>query len=343
MIGALPTGALVTFLISGLAVLVFGTRLARAADRLADVTGLGEALVGTLLLGAVTSLPGTVTSITAAADGHTDLALSNALGGIAGQTAFLVLADVIYRDANLEHAAASLANLLAGVALIVLLSILLLTATLPPVTAFGIHPTSLLLLVLYVGGVRLAASSRREPMWAPARTPDTREDVPQARSRDASVAGLLATTLVCGLVVAVAGAFIARSGLALAQATGVREGLVGVLATALVTSTPELVTTVAAVRRGALTLAVGGILGGNTFDVLFVAFSDAAYRDGSIYHRITSELRFVVLLCILMTATLLLGLLRRERRGPGNVGWETAALLVLYLTGMAALVFAFGT
>lgn len=39
----------------------------------------------------------------------------------------------------------------------------------------------------------------------------------------------------------------------------------------------------AAVRRGALTLAVGDILGGNCFDVLFISGSDVAYREGSIY------------------------------------------------------------
>ena len=37
-----------------------------------------------------------------------DLAMSNAVGGIAVQTLFLAIADVAYRRANLEHAAASL-------------------------------------------------------------------------------------------------------------------------------------------------------------------------------------------------------------------------------------------
>jgi Ca2+/Na+ antiporter len=46
----------------------------------------------------------------------------------------------------------------------------------------------------------------------------------------------------------------------------------------VVTSLPELVTTLAAVRRGALQLAVGGIIGGNTFDTLFLTISDVGYR-----------------------------------------------------------------
>lgn len=85
--------------------------------------------------------------------------------------------------------------------------------------------------------------------------------------------------------------------------------------TAVSTSLPELVTAVAAVRQGALTLAAGDIIGGNAFDTLFLAVADVAYREGSIYHRITSEQVFIIALSIPLTAVLLMGLVRREKRG----------------------------
>jgi cation:H+ antiporter len=34
-----------------------------------------------------------------------------------------------------------------------------------------------------------------------------------------------------------------------------------------------------------------------------------------------------------MTAVLLLGLLRREREGPGKIGWESVALIGLWCLG----------
>lgn len=71
------------FLIAVLVIALTGTRMARLADQLADATGLGEAVVGALFLGGSTSLAGIVTSVTAAAQGHPELAVSNALGGIA--------------------------------------------------------------------------------------------------------------------------------------------------------------------------------------------------------------------------------------------------------------------
>ena len=80
------------------------------ADRIADRTGWGEALIGGVLLGAATSFSGTIVSLSSALDGRASLAFSNGVGGIAAQTAFLAIADLLYRRANLEHAAAELAN-----------------------------------------------------------------------------------------------------------------------------------------------------------------------------------------------------------------------------------------
>ena len=96
-------------------------------------------------------------------------------------------------------------------------------------------------------------------------------------------------------------------------------------------------TTIAAVRRGALQLAVGGIIGGNSFDTLFIAASDAAYGEGSIYAAITGEQTLIIALSVVMTAILLMGLLRRQRQGPGHIGFETIALLLAYLGGAALL------
>ena len=99
----------------------------------------------------------------------------------------------------------------------------------------------------------------------------------------------------------------------------------------MVTSLPELVTTIAAVRRGALQLAIGGIIGGNMFDALFVSASDIAYREGSIFHAIGERTLFWMALVTVMTAILLMGLLRREKQGPAGIGWESVLLLLIWL------------
>ncbi len=333
------TMTLLLFASGTLVIGVVGVRLTRIADRLADITGLGEAVFGAVILGATTSLPGVAASITAAAAGHAELAVSNAVGGIAAQTAFLVIADIAYRRANLEHAAASVANLINSTLLCALLALPLLAATSPAWSFWGVHPVSLLMLALYAFGVRLASQARAEPNWTPVRTDETIEDAPGEYDGDTRAVWRVWLAFIgAGAVVGLAGWMVGMSGIALVNQTGLSETLVGGLFTAVATSIPELVTAVAAVRQGALTLAVGGIIGGNTFDALFLVFSDVAYRDGSIYHAIGEQPLFIISLTILLTAFLLLGLVRRQRHGVANIGFESIAVLTFYLVGMAVLI-----
>jgi cation:H+ antiporter len=331
--------ALAAFVAAAMVITMAGIRMAETADRLADRTGIGEALFGGLLLGGSTSIPGIVASTTAAAQGHAELAFSNAVGGIAAQTFFLAIADIAYRRANLEHAAASLTNLTQASLLITLLILPLIAVSLPTYTVFEIHPVTIAILIGYLFGLRLALRSRTMPMWGPKKTSDTRLDVPhEPKGGRRIMMALLLRFAVLAAILMLTGYVTATSGVAIADKTGMSESIIGAYFTAISTSIPELVTTIAAVRRGALTLAMGGIVGGNMFDTLFIASSDIAYRDGSLYHAVSGTPYFLTALSILMTGVLLLGMLRRERHGIANIGFESALIFVIYLGGTAILI-----
>jgi len=326
------------FVVAALVIGVAGTAMTSTADRLADLTGLGEAIFGAVLLGSATSIAGITTSVTAAVDGRAALAISNAIGGIAAQTVFLAIADIAYRPANLEHAAASVENLLQGALLSTILSIPLLGMAGPRLALFGVHPFSPLLIGAYLFGLHLVSEARSQPYWMPRQTAKTEEDVPETHSEsNRSLVFLWGRFLLLTLVVGTAGYVIAKTGGQIAVRTGLSGTVVGGLLTAISTSLPELVTAIAAVRRGALTLAVGGIIGGNSFDVLFVAFSDVGYRSGSIYHAITDQQVFIIALTLLLTGILLMGLLRREKWGVWGIGFESFLVLVLYFGAFTLL------
>jgi len=332
------TLTLFIFSISALVVALAGFYLVRYADILADLTGIGEALFGAILLGAITSLAGIVTSVTAAYQSHPELAMSNAIGGIAAQTLFLSIADIVYRKANLEHSSASYANLLVGLLLIVMLGFILLVIFAPEVAYFGVHPASILLLFVYYLGNRAINKAKESPMWIPRYTSATVEDVPEDNDWEGVNLPLLWAKFI-GLAVLVGGAgyAIAQTGVALVRLTDLSEGFVGSLFTSVITSLPELVVTIAAVRQNSLTLAVANIIGGNSFDVLFVSFSDFFYQEGSIFHAIGTEQIFVLILTLLLTAVLLGGLLIRQREGLVKIGWESALIILLFIGGYAIL------
>ena len=195
------------FVAMAVAICVSGTRLTAIADRLADRSGIGEALVGGVLMGAVTSLSGSVLSVTAAWTGNPQLAVANAIGGMAAQLTFLAVADLCYRRANLEHAAASSENMLQGTVLICLLSVILISVYSPAWTVWKVHPGTPILVLAYVYGMRIVQRGRRFPMWKPTATRDTRPDVVQRDNLEMSLqrlwaefAGLAAILALCGWI-----------------------------------------------------------------------------------------------------------------------------------------------
>ncbi|CAN5131823.1 cation transporter [soil metagenome] len=334
LIEPLATVWIVAIFVFGAVVIgVAGSRLAKTADALADRTHMGEAVTGALFLGAATSLPGLVTSVTAAVNDLPVMAIDNALGGIAAQTAFLGIADIFHRRANLEHTAASLANLMQGGALIALLAMVLVAANVEIPTVGGVHLITPIMVVFYCYGLRLAASARAHPMWVAKQTGETQADDSEEESTEAlrqSTTRLWCVFAGLGAACGLAGWAVASSGIVAIGRFGLSESVVGGIFTAVSSSLPELVTSIAAVRAGAYTLAVGGIIGGNAFDTLFVAASDVAYREGSIYSEAGTSATVLVAVSILMTAVLSMGLLRRERHGVANIGLESMSILVLY-------------
>lgn len=179
-------------------------------------------------------------------------------------------------------------------------------------------------------------------MWKPRQTEETVPDEPEPDEKGRSMTALWAGFAGAAAVVFVAGVYVAQAGGAVSDQTGISESLVGALFTAVATSLPELITTIAAVRRGALTLAVGDIVGGNAFDCLFVCAADIAYLKGSIYHAATQRETFLVALGLFLNTALLLGLIRRQERGLANIGFEAWFMILAYTGGMAGIALGFG-
>jgi cation:H+ antiporter len=324
--------AIMVFVIAAAVIGIFGVRMTHVARRLAADTGMGEAIMGAVFIGASTSLSGIIASVTAASYGYAEMAVSNALGGIAAQTFFLAVADMFYRKANLEHAAASAENLMMGAFLVTLLSIHLVGMAVPDISIASIHPASLILIVSYLFGVRILAKTHTMPMWLPRRTAATRvEPESTHRRRSRPHAALWFSFTGYAVIVAIAGWVLSRTGMAIVTNTDLSESLVGGVFTSVTTSLPELVIAITAVRMKSLTLAVGDIIGGNAFDTLFIAVSDVAYREGPIYASISLLEQFWLAITLLMTGILLMGLLHRERHGIANIGWESFLVFVLYI------------
>lgn len=335
----LPLGATIgLFVFSALLIAWAGTRIVPPAETIAARSGLGQAIFGAVFIGMSTSLSGSLLSVYTAAIGHVDMAIGNAIGGIAAQTAFLAIGDLTLPRRNLEHAAASLQNLAQGSLLVILLAIPILESVMPSATIAGVSLATPVLVMTYALGLRLVAEMKNEPMWSPRVTKDTVREPAAEEMAGETTRRAVARFAVLILVLAVAGLLLAEASVAIVGETGLSETLFGSVFTAVCTSLPELITMLVAIHRHSLNLAVGNIIGGNSFDVLFLAGADVAHREGSIYAHFKPDHIGITCVSILMTAVLLLGMLRRERRGVGSIGFESAIVLGLYMFMIVTLV-----
>ena len=328
---------IVLFIAAAAVITYAGVKVSHLADELADRTGLGEVIAGALFVGASTSLPGAITSVSTAVQGFPALSIGNALGGLTAQTLFIAVADLFYRRANLEHAAATPVALAQGLLLLALLATAMLGASVPGLSVLGVHPVSYVLPVGYVFGLLLLRSVHKNAMWEVKITDETREETSDAEDSDddRSNGKLWGLFGVYAALTAVAGYVVGEASIALVALTGVDQTLFGTTFTAIANSLPELVTAIAAVRIGAVGLAVGDIIGGNAFEILFLSLADFA-TPAPIYLDMKATDQATGLFAALMVIVVLLGMLKREKSGLFNIGFESVLVFGLY--GLSVLV-----
>jgi cation:H+ antiporter len=96
-----PRHATIGYLVSTAVIFGAAPMLARTAEHLAEVTGLGGTFVGTTLLALTTSLPELVTTSAALRMGSFDMAVGNIFGSNCFNIAILLGVDIFYRGGAL--------------------------------------------------------------------------------------------------------------------------------------------------------------------------------------------------------------------------------------------------
>lgn len=304
---------------------VAGARLARHGDALASLSGLSRNWIGMVLMATVTSLPELVTGLSAVTIAAApDLAVGDALGSCVFNLVILAVVDVVRRDGSF-YAEASRVHVLSatfGIGLLAIAGIGIATRGYTASWSVG-HVSAFSLALILAYAVAMRTIFRAEQRGA-------RTQVASATAMGLRQA--LGGYAVAAIVIVVAGIWLPLVGVQLARIMGWSDSFVGTLFIALATSMPELATTLAAVRMGAIDLALGNLLGSNLFDLLIVAVDDIAYIPGSIFQGVSTVHVVSVLCAALMNVTVIVALLRRPAgRVLRTMSWAGVALAVLYL------------
>jgi cation:H+ antiporter len=311
-----------------------GTRIARYADAIADVTGIGRAAIGMLLLGGVTSLPELAVASTAALTGHPALSVNDILGSAAINVLIIALADALIGRDAITSTLGSPRILLQGVFGIVLLAIAAAGAVSVPLPLLGASVWTWLLAFGYLACAFTLSRSRVGEAWKPVR-PGRRE--PEAARQPGGLRPLVLKSLVAAVAVLVGGFFLTKSGEVLAAHSGLGNNLFGAVALAAATSLPEVSTVTAAVRLGRYEMALADIFGTNLFNVVILFVADLLYDGPPVLSEVGAFAGVGALLAIVLTALFLAGMLERRDRTVLRMGWDSLGAIVIYIGGLAVL------
>ncbi|MDJ0388496.1 sodium:calcium antiporter [Roseomonas sp. E05] len=325
------------FLAAAAFVWMAGARLARYADDISDMTGLGTALVGMLLLGGVTSLPEIAVSATAGLSGDAALAVNNLLGGVALQVVIIAIGDAALRRGAISAAIAKPTVLLQGTFCCLLLCGVAAAVTVGDVALvgnLGAWSTGILLTAVLM--LAMVSRYKGQGAWRPYPEPEAKEQR-DARGETRSLPATIGLTTLVAAVIVVAGFLLARTGEALAAQTGLGSSLMGAVLVGLATSLPEISTVLAAVRLRRYVMAYADIFGTNIIDIALIFLIDAAYGSGLVLNEVGSFSVFAALLGTAVTLIYLAGLIERKDMTLGRLGLDSWVVVAVYLGGVAVL------
>ena len=247
--------------IAGLAALVAGAELlVRGASKLALSFGISPLVVGLTIVAFGTSAPEVAVSVGAVLDGKTDIAIGN----VVGSNIFNVL-FILGVSALITPLVVNIQLIRQEVPIMVGASLLLLALTLDGL--LGLLDSVMLFGLLLAYTVFLVRQSRAETQAA--RDEYAAESKPAAPGAwDAKLPVQLAL-IVVGLGLLVLGSeWLVSAAIVFAKALGVSDLVIGLTIVAAGTSMPEVATSITAAIKGERDIAVGNVVGSNTFNIL---------------------------------------------------------------------------
>ena len=227
------------------------------SSALAFRLGIPQLVIGLTIVAMGTSAPEAAVSITSALKGNEGITVGNVVGSnIMNILLILGVASVIVPLA--VQKSTRMIEIPYMIAITVLFGVLGYTGEMVTRVEGGILWIAFL---IYLGYLLWMAKKGKE------------DNEPDEKQKSLPVQLLM---ILAGLVCLVLGSdFVVDGATEIAKVIGISERIIGLTIVAFGTSLPELVTSIAAARRGNADIAIGNIVGSNVFNILFVAGTSA--------------------------------------------------------------------
>lgn len=259
----------VLYLVLGFALLVVGAdQFVLAASNAARKLGVPSLIIGLTVVAFGTSAPELAVSVTAAIQGANEIAVGNIVGSnifnllmVAGISAvvcpIVVNKEILKRDWPLSLIAA----------------VLLLGMVATGGTMSRIEGLILLAIFFVILAFQIKAAIREK------------QGMKDTAELPSSPWGVVAVRGIFGLAAIIIGGQLTVNGATgIARMFGLTETLIGLTIVAIGTSLPELVTSIAAARRGENDIAMGNVIGSNLFNILLILGLSAVITPITVLH-----------------------------------------------------------
>lgn len=322
------------FIVCSAVIVYSGTKLSKYGDIIAEKTGLGRTWIGVVLMASVTSLPELATGVGSVTYANLpDIAAGDVLGSCMFNVLIISFLDAIYPKMPIS-AKAHHGNILSAGFGVLLLSMVALSLFFGnKIPAWGwIGPYSLLFIFVYFIGIRLIYFYEKRKIAG-----FIKEMAVELQYKEISTKTAVLHYCVNAAFVVVAALFLPKIGEGIAEMTGLGQTFVGNIFIAASTSFPEIVVSIAAVRMGAIDLAIGNLFGSNIFNILILAVDDILYLKGPILAFVNQNHIISAIAAIAMTAIAVIGLTYRAEKKRLFIAWDSIGIISVYIISLLLL------
>jgi len=327
----------IEFIVCGLLIILISSLLTKYGDVIAERTGLGRAWVGAILIAGVTSLPELASGVSAVAWLHVpNLAAGAILGSCLFNLMLIAIMDLAYQPGRVLANAQDV-HILSGGLGILLLGLVTMGVLIGPVLngfgLFGVSFLSFIIILIYILGGKLIAGLEKERMGEVLEKGAQEYAYANIPARKAYIVFVLSAAAVILL-----GIWLASIGERLSDTTGLSHSFVGNLFLAVSTSLPEVAASLAAIRLGAIDMAIGNVLGSNLVNVTLLAIYDLADGRINFWESLNNSNAFAAVMTMMMTGVVIISLMyRASPRTPYRFSWDGLILLGMYIASIFAL------
>ncbi len=329
----------IEFLICAWMLIWAATLLSKYGDVLAVKTGLGRAWVGAILIAGITSLPELASGISAVAWLKApNLAAGAILGSCLFNLALIAMMDLAYQPGRILTKAHDGHILSAGLGILLLGMVamgVLIGSQYNRIGLPGFSLLSLLLIIVYFFGGRMISTIEQARQVEVLKKEAEAEGYAQISSRKTYLVFIFSALAVVGL-----GVWLASIGDRIAATTGLSRSFVGNLFLATSTSLPEIAASLAAIRIGAVDMAIANVLGSNLFNIAILSIYDIADGPDNFWASLNDANGFAAVIAMMMTGVVIISLMYRvSPKTPYRFSWDGISLAVMYLGAIVMLYF----